>query len=220
VAPRAGWPPAAARRSVRAVIASPAPGGAATPFVARPIGCKVKGIVFNLLEEIVARDHGEDAWDALLDAAGLDGAYTSLGSYPDEDLFKLVAAASSTLGMEPDDVVRWFGRNALPLLGRSYPDFFAPHRSARPFVLTLNDIIHPEVRKLYPGADVPVFDYDASSDDVLVMGYASPRRMCAFAEGLIEGAATHYGERVSISQSRCMNRGDEKCMMEIRFEPE
>ena len=49
----------------------------------------MKGIVFNLLEQLVARDYGEDTWDALLDASGLEGAYTSLGSYPDGDFVKL-----------------------------------------------------------------------------------------------------------------------------------
>src|SRR4029450_10824779 len=54
----------------------------------------MKGVVFNLLEEVVRRRHGEDTWDALLDQAGLAGSYTSLGSYPDEDMSKLVLAAS------------------------------------------------------------------------------------------------------------------------------
>ena len=117
--------------------------------------------------------------------------------------------------MPAEDIIRWFGRNALPLLAKSYPKFFEPHDSTRPFVLTLNDIIHPEVRKLYPGADVPVFDFDTSSDEVLVMDYVSRRQLCSFAEGLIEGAADHYGETVSIEQSQCMGRGDSKCVLEI-----
>ena len=70
----------------------------------------MKGVAFNLLEQIVARDHGEDTWDALLDASRLDGVYTSLGSYPDEDFLALVTAASDTLAIPADDVVCWFGR--------------------------------------------------------------------------------------------------------------
>ncbi len=54
----------------------------------------MKGIIFNLVEEVVRNRYGEDTWDELLDAAGLDGAYTSLGSYPDEELLRLVAAAA------------------------------------------------------------------------------------------------------------------------------
>jgi hypothetical protein len=175
----------------------------------------VKGIVFNLLEEIVTAEHGEDTWDDLLDDAGLDGSYTSLGNYADDDLMRLVAAASARLDLPADDVVRWFGRHATPLFERQYPDFFDAHDSTIPFVLTLNEIIHPEVRKLYPGADVPVFDFATPSDDVLVMGYSSARKLCAFAEGLLLGAGDVFGQRVTIEQPTCMNRGDERCRLEI-----
>jgi hypothetical protein len=176
----------------------------------------VKGVVFNLLEQLVVRDYGEETWDGLLAASELDGAYTSLGSYADEDLMKLVGAAAAELDMSPDQVVRWFGRNALPLFAARYPQLFEPHDSTRSFVLTLNEIIHPEVRKLYPGADVPVFDF-ASRDGLLVMGYRSPRKMCAFAEGLLHGAADHFKERLTIEQPQCMNRGDDRCVLEIAF---
>ena len=81
--------------------------------------------------------------------------------------------------------------------------------------MTLNAIIHPEVRKLYPGADVPEFSFDASTEDLLVMGYRSRRRLCGFAEGLLEGAGDHYGESVRIAQPRCMLRGDDSCVLEI-----
>ncbi len=177
----------------------------------------MKGVVFNLLEQIVTRDYGEDAWDELLDSAGLEGAYTSLGSYGDADLAKLVDAASDALAISPDEIVRWLGRNALPLFAVSHPQLFENHVSARTFVLTLNDIIHPEVRKLYPGADVPVFDFETTATGELVMGYRSPRKMCTFAEGLLEGAGEHFGEQLVIEQPRCMKRGDERCVIEIGF---
>jgi len=177
----------------------------------------MKGVVFNLLEEVVSNEHGPDAWDALLDAAGLSGSYTSLGSYPDQDLSKLVGAASTALKLPADSVVRWFAGKALPRLAYRYPQFFAAHRSTRSFLLTLNEIIHPEVRKLYPGADAPSFEFDASSADALVMWYRSPRKLCAFAEGLIQGAAAHFGERVAIEQPQCMHRRDAACELRLSF---
>src|SRR5690606_27411138 len=91
------------------------------------------------------------------------------------------------------------------------------HPDTRAFVLALNDIIHPEVRKLYPGADVPDFGFDTRDPDVLRMTYRSARRLCAFAEGLIEGAARHYGEDVAVRQTACMHRGDSACVFELRF---
>lgn len=179
----------------------------------------MKGIVFNLLQEVVSRSYGEDTWDQLLDAAGLDGSYTSLGNYPDAELFALVGAASSALALPPHTVIRWFGREAIPLLAQKYPIFFDKHTRTSAFVLTLNSIIHPEVRKLYPGADVPDFVMASTSPDHLRMEYRSARKLCAFAEGLIEGAAHHFHERVQFAHDRCMHRGDALCELEMTFAP-
>ena len=96
-------------------------------------------------------------------------------------------------------------------LSHAYPDFFTPHRGTREFVLTLNDIIHPEVRKLYPGADVPEFDFDASKPDRLVMGYVSKRKLCPLAEGLLLGAGEYYQETIGLNHSQCLRRGDKRC---------
>ena len=177
----------------------------------------MKGIVFNLLQQSVSAQYGEDTWDALLDAAGLDGAYTALGTYEDSEALKLVGAASNALNVGPDDVLRWFGKTALPLLAQAYPVFFEGHTSTRSFLLTLNEIIHPEVRKLYPGADVPTFDFDTSDPDGLTIGYQSARKFCSFAEGLIEGAAGHFEQKVSMSQPSCMLHGDDKCLIVCAF---
>ncbi|MEH6433891.1 heme NO-binding domain-containing protein [Massilia sp. DD77] len=177
----------------------------------------MKGIVFNLLEEAVSTEFGEATWDRLLDDAGLDGAYTSLGSYDDAEIVRLVGVASAALGLPPQDVLRWFGRAAMPILVRRFPAFFAGHDSARSFLLTLNNLIHPEVRKLYPGATPPVFDFDTSSSDELVIGYNSQRKLCALAEGFMQGAAAYFGEQTEIHQSQCMHEHADKCVFHVRF---
>lgn len=176
----------------------------------------MKGIIFNLVEEVVTNEYGADTWDLLLERSGVDGAYTSLGSYPDDDLHKLVMAAAQALDTPPADVIRTIGAAAMPMLADRYPEFFAGH-DCRGFLLTLNDIIHPEVRKLYPGSDVPDFSYHGSTDDELVIGYRSDRKLCALAEGFILGAAKHYGETVELAQDQCMLRGDDRCMIAVTF---
>jgi hypothetical protein len=179
----------------------------------------MKGIIFNLLQEVVAKEHGEATWDALIEGSGVSGAYSSLGNYPDEELGRIVGTASKALQIPPQDIIRWFGRNAIPLLAVHYPQFFSPHTRTSDFLLTLNTIIHPEVRKLYPNADVPEFDFESPSDDVLHLGYRSHRKLCALAEGFVEGAAAHFGENVALEQTQCMNRGDERCLIVARFSP-
>ena len=177
----------------------------------------MKGIIFNLLEEVVTRHHGSATWDDLLDGADLTGAYTSLGNYPDREIEKLVAVASSALKVETWDVLRWFGREAIPALAERYPGFFVVHRTVRPFILSLNNVIHEEVHKLYPGAVCPHFRHIDDSGPSLRLGYRSPRKFCALAHGFIEGAAAHYQESVDVEHLKCMHHGDSECELQVTF---
>ena len=180
----------------------------------------MKGVVFNLLEQLVRREFGDSAWNSVRQDADVDATFTSIDSYPDAVLRRLIAAVGKRAQKTPGEALQWFGRHSMPLLKSMYPSLFDSQPSARSFILTLNDIIHPEVQRLYPGADVPVFDFGTPSPDELTLGYQSPRKLCALAQGFIEGAADHYGEVVDVEQSECMHRGDAKCVFRLRFRPQ
>lgn len=177
----------------------------------------MKGVIFNLLEEAVVDQFGDNTWDDLLDAAELEGAYTSLGSYPDSEIMALVAAASEKLHLSPAAILRWFGKSAIPSLAVHYPAFFEAPGNVRNFLLSVNTIIHPEVRKLYSGAGCPHFRFQQLGTGELIIGYSSPRKMCALAEGFIDGAAAHYGETVNVSHRNCMHDGSEECALVVQW---
>jgi Haem-NO-binding len=178
----------------------------------------MKGVVFNLLERVVVNKYGEATWDDLLEVTQLSGIYTTLGSYPDEEIQRLVVAASAALNISERDVLRWFGREAMPLLADQYPAFFSPHQNAGSFIKSVNAIIHPEVRKLYAGAGCPHFNFDQAENGSFVMGYNSPRKLCSLAQGFMEGAGDHYGNSVLVEHVLCMHRGDSNCSMSIRVQ--
>lgn len=177
----------------------------------------MKGVVFNVLEETVLRQFGSETWDDLLDDSGACGVYTSLGNYSDEEMVALVSAAAAKLGMSNAQVLRWFGRRAMPILKERYPALFQSHTSSRNFVLSVNSIIHPEVRKLYSGAKCPFFHFREGTGGSVMMGYDSSRRMCDLAHGFINGAADVFEDEVDITHHSCMNHGADKCLMEIRW---
>jgi hypothetical protein len=158
----------------------------------------MKGIIFNLLEKVVVTAHGEDMWDDLIEDAGVSGSYTSLGSYPDEEIEALLAAACRKTGLTRAQVLQWFGQQALPLIRDAYPHLFTDHSSSRDFVLSVNDKIHPEVRKLYPEASCPFFHIKAASSDAVTMEYKSPRDLAELAHGFIVGAAHLYDDKVEV----------------------
>ncbi len=182
----------------------------------------MKGIIFNLLEEVVTTEMGEESWDGILEQAGADGAYTSLGNYADQEFVALLQATAGLAGKGANETLKWFGRRSMPVLARRYPEFFVKHGGLRSFLLSLNDVIHAEVRKLYPGADVPVFQFETpageAAHDTLIIHYRSKRQLCMLAEGFIEGAADHFTERVAIRQSACMLEGAPACVIGCSFQ--
>jgi hypothetical protein len=175
----------------------------------------MKGIIFNLLEDVVSDAHGPATWDLLLRESGASGVYSSLGSYPDEELGSLVQAAAAKLGLPEADVLRWFGRHAMPRLAQSYPDFFNGMPNFRAFMLSLNQVIHAEVRKLYPGAVCPHFDFGARDSAALEMTYRSPRRLCALIEGFVQGAAEQFAETAVLTHEACMHHGAPACVFRL-----
>lgn len=175
----------------------------------------MKGIIFHLLENVVVDAYGEPTWDELLDAAGLDGVYTSLGSYDDAEIMALVSAAAAKLSLPEGEVLRWFGQRAIPGMAKRWPEFFATHQKTMPFLLSLNDVIHPEVRKLYSGAYCPHFAFTSPPDGSLTIGYRSPRQLCDLAHGFILGAGDHYGEALVVQHRECMHDGADSCLIAV-----
>lgn len=177
----------------------------------------MKGIIFNILEDVVTQQFSLDVWEDLIDKAQVDGAYTSLGNYADEELVALVNTSAAALNKTPAEILRWFGQSAMPLLAARYPSLFEAHRSSRDFVLSVNKIIHPEVRKLYAGASCPFFNFKPTESGTMLMAYQSPRKMCMLAQGFIEGAAAHYHDHAEVHHRECMHDGDDTCLLEIKW---
>jgi hypothetical protein len=160
----------------------------------------MKGVIFNIVEEIVIELYDADTWDALLDAANSDGVFTALGDYPSSELVAIVMAASEATGLAPADVLELVGRRAFPKLLERMPEASRPPLSDPfTFLRGVNDIIHPEVRKLYPDSVPPAFEF-ADVDGALQLTYRSKRGMQSLAEGLMYGVGDMHGVELSIER--------------------
>ena len=177
----------------------------------------MKGLMFDLLEHAVTHEHGAETWGALLKEVEIEGPFPLTDSFPDIDFAEMIDVLAERIGTTHDDVLRRFGRSSLAQLAERYPSFFNKHTSAKTFLITMNEVVHPEARRMFPGAYAPVFTYDAPDDDSLSLEYESNRQFCAWAEGMLEGAAAHFGETVKVSQSKCTKRGDARCVLVATF---
>ncbi len=177
----------------------------------------MKGIIFNAVESAVTDLYSADTWDDLLDAAGLDGDYTSIGTYDDEELLKLVGVAVEATGEDPATLIRTLGTKAFTHLATRHPEFVEGVSDTRSFLRTVDEIIHPEVMKLHPDSTPPRFRYEDLEDGTLRMTYESKRKLGLLAEGLILGAGDWFGEKVSIAT--VSGSGEEVTVYDLSFEP-
>ena len=175
----------------------------------------MKGLIFNVVSEVVEAEFGVDAWDEVIERAGVEGAYTSLGNYPDAELVALARAAAEVAHVTMTEALVLIGRKGFALLAGRHVELLDNAASWRAVLQQLDGIIHPEVKKIYPDADVPSFDAD-DRDGAVILEYSSERNLCSLAEGLVLGLGDWYGSDLSVRHRSCIHHGDSSCVLEVR----
>lgn len=179
----------------------------------------MKGVVFNLLEEFVTAQWGEDAYEKVLDQCPMKngGVFVGPETYPDADLAAIVTVACRQLGVAPDDALRAFGRFMFPRLAEKFPVFVKDHTHPRAFLKTVHDVIHVEVRKLMPDATPPVIRWSEPNDRDLILTYDSHRGLCVLMEGLLDGTADYFKTPFGVTHARCSKHGSPTCEFALTF---
>ncbi len=162
----------------------------------------MKGLVFSEFIDFVEEIYSLEVVDDIIEASNLPsgGAYTSVGTYDHTEMLQLVTALSEKSNIPIPELVRSFGKHLFGRLVHAYPQFLAGIESSFEFLPLVEDHIHIEVLKLYPDAELPHFECEATQPDRLSMIYRSQRPLADLAEGLIEGCAEHYGDKLQIER--------------------
>lgn len=159
----------------------------------------MKGMVFTEFMDMVESRWSLDMVDAIIARSGVasGGAYTAVATYPHEELVALVQALSQESQLAIPDLIRAYGHHLFGRFVQLYPRFFQEIRGSFHFLAGIEDIIHAEVRKLYPDAELPTFVVE-QSPGLLVLTYYSDHPFADLAHGLIEGCVNHFGDDVSV----------------------
>jgi predicted hydrocarbon binding protein len=179
----------------------------------------MKGIIFNLFEDFVTENFGLEVWSDVLETANPQSGKVFIApkTYPDEDFLSLVSATVQIKDIDLSITVKSFGKFALDKLANRYEEFLTPHKSAKEFLLSMNSVIHVEIKKLFEGSEPPEFTYEDTAENKLTMHYSSKRKLCVLMEGFLEGVADYYGIRINYNQRRCMHKGDKECIFDLEF---
>jgi hypothetical protein len=175
----------------------------------------MKGVVFVEFLEMVEGQFSADMADDIIDDCDLasGGAYTSVGTYDHAEMVELVGALSRRTGTSAPVLIRAFGEYLFERFHHHHGEFFDGISDSLDFLERIEDVIHVQVRKLYPNAELPRFEIERPDKDHLSMVYRSDRHMGDLAEGLIRQCIAHYGTPVAVERYALDDTG-----ARVRFE--
>ena len=162
----------------------------------------MKGIIFTEFLDMVEQRFSPQILDRVLLAARLpsDGAYTAVGSYDHGEIWRLVSELSKITEIPVPELLRGYGEYLFPRLLSGHPNLLDGMHSSFDLLQSLNNLIHREVVKLYPDAELPRFDVVERSAERLTLVYESRRPFADLAEGLIRACGHHFGQNLNVAR--------------------
>ncbi|WP_026933739.1 heme NO-binding domain-containing protein [Christiangramia echinicola] len=171
----------------------------------------MKGIVFTEFLEMVEQEFGLEVVDKIITASQLpsEGIYTSVGTYDFFEMQNLLGNLSAETGIPINDLIYAYGLYFFQALTKHHRDIFNLYTSPIAMLASIENHIHVQVRKIYPGAELPTFKVLNQQEDFLEMMYFSERSMYMFAKALMEKTFEHYHENSKIEMEMIREDGSQ-----------
>ncbi len=162
----------------------------------------MKGMVFREFIDMVETEFSLEVADAIIVASELstEGAYTSVGTYPFEEMLALGTNLSKETGLPIPALLRHFGRHLFSRFVSIHPGYVNQNGGVFGLLRELDSHIHREVRKLYSDAELPSFTHRQIGQDCMELVYTSRRNLADFALGLIEGCIAYFNEAIDVER--------------------
>lgn len=169
----------------------------------------MKGIVFTEFIEMVEQQFSTIVACRMVDESDLPsgGAYTAVGTYDHQEFVRMVVKLSDISGLPAPALIKGFGNHLFGRFFVLYPAFFKGVTSALDFLSRIEGIIHAEVLKLYPDAQLPRFEIARPDSNTVIMTYHSERHFGDLAQGLIEACIKHFGDPVCLTRENLVEPG-------------
>ena len=182
------------------------------------IGAGMQGFIHLMLEAYVSETLGAQHLREIRRRAGIDGPALATEHYPDTLTIQFIQAVADYQGAHPDDVLYRFGVYFInaPLLDRNYGAYLDGHASARGF-LESTPGIHNMLGSHFKATAFPKLELLRHASELVEVVYSSPRQLCRFLLGIIEGVGQRFSEPLEVREMECQRRGAPACRILIRF---
>lgn len=163
----------------------------------------MKGIILSEFVEFLEITLGVDTAQSIIDDSGIKsgGAYSRVGQYDYQELIQLLTQTVNETSTQAVDLLEPFADHLFEMFKRDYSVFFEGVSSAAEMLTQIDNHIHVEVKKLYPDAELPKFEY-VKTGDKLVLDYTSPRPLGAVAQALVGACIKFFGNQERLVSSQ------------------
>jgi hypothetical protein len=175
-------------------------GAYVAPLRSEPEGERMRGLIFTEFLELVETGFGMEITDQVI-TRGCPfhtGGFTSVGAYDHRDLVSMIGELSKLTNVSSPDLVYKFGKHMFAKFLELHPDAFERVSSTFELLLRVEGVIHVEVRKLNPEAELPSFSFPQTEVGWLDVVYRSKRPFADLAHGLISASIEHFRESLEI----------------------
>jgi len=178
----------------------------------------MQGVIHLLLEAYVSETIGAQHLRPIRQMAGVQGPPLATHYYPDQLTTSLLQAISDYQGVPLDDLLYSFGVYFMraPLMRQNYRAFLEGHSTARRFLEHV-PAIHRHLEQTFKEASLPELRYVDHGPELLEIIYDSPRHLCRFLRGVLDGVSQYFNEPLEIREMECQQRGAPACRILVRF---
>lgn len=180
-------------------------------------------MVNQALEDMLIERFGRPAWEKVKSEAGVRvEVFISNNAYPDQTTYSLVDAASRTLGMTAEEILRGFGRYWILKTARDgYGELLNMGGGNLPEFLQNLPTFHTRISLIFPHLQPPRFICQQITETSLRLHYYSDRPgLAPFVEGLLEGLGSMFKTPVRVLQEGFTGQGLDHDLFLVEWERE
>ncbi|MCA9195210.1 MAG: heme NO-binding domain-containing protein [Planctomycetales bacterium] len=160
----------------------------------------MKGVVITEFLELVENRFGMGMADRVICKGGCPFhlGYTSVGTYDYQELIDMVRALSNETEIPVPHLIKDFGKHLFHQFRQSTPHYFETVSSTYELMTQVEEIIHVEVLRYTPEAELPRFEFPESEPNTKTIVYRSTRPLADLAEGLLLASIEFFEEQLTL----------------------
>lgn len=161
------------------------------------------GMINNAIKQFVIENSGENAWDEIRTKAGTPHSFSAMLPFDDSITYKLVGEVAQLMQIEPDSLLKEFGRYWIRYAASSdYGPLLSTFgRDLKECLLNLNAMHDHMGATSFSEITPPRFIVTDKGNNCLEIAYYSRRQgLSPMVEGLLMGLSIHYDQPLRIER--------------------